>query len=334
MARLIEEFVVVWESLAGKSDEKGWRCIPVAGIGPCDLMVARRFPENEEAVLVHFPSVKVPVGEKLPEGRGFTIERVDPHCDGKSWLALTRKESGSYELFAAMVCDVIGAMGVEARSGEERLLRIFLGRVRAWQEFMRKGNHALDSEAEIGLIGELSFLAKMLEAGVPKLMAVEAWVGPLNGIQDFEIGTGAVEVKATVSTSGFLAKIGSLEQLDDSIRQPLFVAGIRLLRTESGKNLPEFVEAVRQALQDDTGAEVLFSDRLLTVGYFVNHASQYARRFSLAGIRVIEVAEGFPRIVRGMVLNGIHRVVYEIDLDKAPGENLSLECVFKKLGVI
>ena len=334
MARPIEEFIFVWESLAGKSDEKGWRCIPVTSVASCKLMVARRFPENEESLLVHFPSTKVPVGEKLPEGKGFTIDRVDPHGDGKSWLALTRKESGSFELFSAMVCDVIGAMEVEATSGEEKLLRIFLGRVRAWQDFMRKGNRALEFEAELGLIGELSFLATMLESGVPALSSVEAWVGPLDGIQDFEIGTGAVEVKATSSTLGFLAKIGSLEQLDDSIRQPLFVAGVRLLQVETGKNLPEFVETLRQMLKDNIEAENIFSERILAAGYFINHVEQYLRRFSLVDIRIIEVTDVFPRIVRGMVLSGINRVVYEIDLDKASGNNLKPEGVFKILGVI
>lgn len=334
MARPTDEFVLAWKSLAGASEEVGWRSIPVSCAGSCDLMAGRRFPGNEESLLAHFPSVKVPVAEKLPEGRGFTVERVDPHGEGKNWLALTRRESGSVELFAAMVCDVAGVMDSEAASGEERLLRLFLGRVRAWQEFMRKGALALGPEAEIGLVGELSFLGAIVEAGVPAPLAVEAWVGPLDGIQDFEIGTGAVEVKATVSASGFPAWIGSLEQLDDSVRQPLFVAGMRLSQTESGQNLPEFVEAVRQALNGDPEAERLFAERLLAAGYFDAHADRYPRRFILAGTRVIEVVEGFPRIIPGMVPGGVKRAIYEINLDKAPGENLSPQEALKKLGVV
>ena len=334
MARPTDEFVLAWESLAGKSTEDGWRSIPVARAGACHLMAARRFPGNVESLLAHFPSVKIPIAEKLPEGRGFTIERVDPHGDGKTWLALTRSDSGSVELFVAMVGDVVGVLDVEADSGDERLLTIFLGRVRAWQEFMRLGAQGLEPEAEIGLIGELSFLACMVEAGIPASLAVESWVGPLDGLQDFEVGTGAVEVKATVSSGGFPAKIGSLEQLDDSIRQPLFIAGVRLSQTESGQNLPEFVSRIRLLLIGDTGVEQLFSDRLLAAGYFDAHVDRYPRRFSLVGMRIIEVGAEFPRLTHASVPMGIRRAKYEIDLDKILGENLEPETVFKKLGVI
>ncbi|HUX63164.1 PD-(D/E)XK motif protein [Sulfuricella sp.] len=334
MARPIDEFVLAWKALSGSSEKEGWRSIPVSPAGSCILQAGRRFPRNEEALLAGFSAAKIPSAEKLPEGHGFTVERVDLHGDDKTWVALTRKESGSFELFAAMVCDVVGALDAESASDEERLLRLFLGRVRAWQEFMRKGAETLGHEAEIGLIGELSFLRAIVEAGIPAPLAIEAWVGPLNGIQDFELGTGAVEVKATVSASGFPAKIGSLEQLDDSIRQPLFVAGVRFSQAESGENLPEFAEAVRQVLNGDPEAERLFAERLLAAGYFDAHSDRYPRRFTLAGTRVVEVVEGFPRIVTGTVPSGIKRVIYEIDLDKAPGENLGPEVALKRLGVL
>lgn len=334
MARQIDEFLLAWKSLSGSSLAEGWRSIPVAPAGTCALQAGRRFPGNEETLLVGFSSAKVPASEKLPEGRGFTVDRVDPYGDGKTWLALTRRESGSIELFSAMVCDITGAMDFEVESGEERLLKVFLGRVRAWQEFMRKGTQALSPEAEIGLIGELCFLATIVEAGVSTPLAVEGWVGPLNGIQDFEIGTGAVEVKATASTTGFPAKIGSLEQLDDAVRQPLFVAGVRLSQRESGQNLPEFVEAVRQQLKGDLEAERLFAERLLAAGYFDAHADRYPRRFVLAGTKVVEVADAFPRITPGTAPPGIKRVIYEIDLDKAPGEILDAEGALKRLGAL
>ena len=334
MGRPTDEFMVAWESLAGASTQDGWRSIPVAPAGSCQLMVARRFPGNEESLLAHFPMVKIPVAEKLPEGHGFTIERVDPHCDGTTWLALTRKESGSIELFVAMIGDVVGVMDTEAASGEERLLTIFLRRVRAWQEFMRKGVQGLEPEAEIGLIGELSFLGAMIVSGIPTPLAVESWVGPLDGIQDFEVGTGAVEVKATLSATGFPAKIGSLEQLDDSIRQPLFLAGVRLDQTGSGRNLPEFAEHVRGLLKGDTEALRLFADRLLVAGFFDTHVGRYSRRFAIVSTRVVEVGEGFPRLTLGTVPSGIRKAKYEIDFDRALGENLELKGAFKKLGVL
>jgi len=334
MARPIDEFVMAWGALSGVSCEDGWRSILVAPAGPCVLMAGRRFPGNEEALLAGFSTAKVPVAEKLPEGRGFEVSRADPHGDGKTWIALTRRESGSQELFAEMVGDIAGAMDAVGTEGEERLLRTLLSRVRSWQEFMRRGLQALSPEAEIGLVGELTFLGALVESGVSALLAVEAWVGPLDGVQDFELGTGAVEVKATLSSQGFLAKIGSLEQLDDSIRKPLFVAGTRFEQRDSGLNLPEFVESVRGMLGGDKEAVRMFNDKLLAAGFHAAHSDRYSRRFVADCMRIVEVGDGFPRLIPGTVPTGIRRAIYEIDLDRVHGAEVALVIALKSLGVL
>lgn len=334
MARPIDEFVVAWNALSGSSGASGWRSISVAPAGPCVLMAGRRFPGNEEALLAGFSAAKVPLAEKLPEGRGFEMSRADPHGDGKTWIALTRKESGSVELFAEMVGDVAGAMDSTLGEGETGILRALLRRVRLWQEFMSRGDQALASEAEIGLIGELIILDSMLDAGFPAVLAAESWVGSLDGVQDFEVGHGGIEVKATIATSGFPAKIGCLEQLDDSIRAPLFVAGVRLLQSDSGRNLPEFATSLRQHLSHDAEAARIFGDRLLAAGYIDSHADRYPRRFSVNKIRVVEVVEGFPRIVHASVPDGVRQARYEIDLDRAPGIDVGVIGALNKIGAI
>ncbi len=335
MARPIDEFVLAWNALSGEALREGWRSIPVAPAGPCILMAGRRFPGNGETLLAGFSTANVPAAEELPEGYGFVVWRADLHSDGKTWIALTRKDSGSRELFTEMVGDVAGAMDAAADAGEERLLQTLLGRIRAWQEFMRKGAQALSPEAEIGLLGELSFLCSLLEAGVSTSLATEAWVGPLDAPQDFVFGTGAVEVKATLSLLGFPAKIGSLEQLDGSVRNPLFVAGVRLTQRDSGKNLPEFAAAVQTELYGDEVAKRLFAERLLAAGYQEAHADRYPRRFSLEGMRVVEVGNGFPRIVPGNVPDGVRKVVYEIDLDRTPiADKKGLVDTLIKLGAL
>lgn len=331
MARLNNEFSLAWASLSGDTTELGWRTIPVTPAGQCSLSAGRRFPGNQEALLVGFASVSIPVAEKLPEGQGFTVERVSLYDDARTWLALTRKENGGIELFMAMVCDIAGMLDTESNSDDLRLLRVFLGRVRAWQEFMRKGAQALSPEAEIGLIGELKLLSLIIEAGVPSALALEAWVGPLDGIQDFEIGTGAIEVKATLSPVGFPARIGSLEQLDNSVRQPLFLAGIRLRQISNGQNLPDFISDLRQSITGDAEAERLLSERLIAAGYLADHADRYPRRFDVASIRIVEVIEGFPRLTPGRVPQGISKALYEIDFDRAPGVNLGTTETLKKL---
>lgn len=336
MARPSNEFLMAWSSLTSADAEPGWQAIALPSAGLLKLRAGRRSPDNAEAVLVCFPSAKLAAADKLPEGQGFAVERADPDGSGKLWLALTRKSAGSAELFASMACDVVGALddSVAAGSDETKLLRVFIGRVGAWQEFMRKGSQALSPEAEVGLIGELALLRAIIEAGVAPATAMESWVGPFDGIQDFEIGAGALEVKATLSAAGFPARIGSLEQLDDSTRQPLFVAGARLRQSESGQNLPGIVEAMRQSIKGDGEAERLLSERLLAAGYFDSHADRYPRKFEQAGTRVVEVGANFPRMTAGSVPPGIMKAMYEIDLDKAPGHDVGAEGALKKLGAI
>jgi hypothetical protein len=334
MVRQINEFSLAWESLSGVSKEEGWRSIPVSKAGICDLMAGRRFPGNEESLIIHIPSQSIPLSEKLPEGRGFKVERVDLYGDGRVWLALTRRESGSIELFSTMVLDVVGVVDAEAFSDSARILRVFLGRVRAWQEFMRKGTQALGPEAEIGLIGELFYLRSFVDAGVSSVLILESWVGPSGGIQDFEIGTGAVEVKATISSKGFIAKIGSLEQLDDSLRQPLFLAGLRLKQIDTGFNLPELINDVRQTFEGDAESERIFYDKLLMAGYFIDHADNYSRRFVMADSRTFEVTDEFPRMTLGNVPSGIRRAIYEIDLDNVVVNDVEISYVLKRLGVL
>jgi hypothetical protein len=94
---------------------------------------------------------------------------------------------------------------------------------------------------------------------------------------------------------GFPAKIGSLEQLDDSTRQPLFVAGAQASPVGEGQNLPAIRRGMRQAIKGDAEAErSADSERCLRRATSTRMPTAI-RRFELAGTRVVEVGEGFPR---------------------------------------
>jgi len=284
-------------------------------------------------MLAHFPSTHHSDAERLPEGQGFSVERVDLHGDGAIWFALSRKAAGGSDLFGAMACDVAGALDEEPEADSPRLLKIFLGRVRAWQEFMRKGSQPLAAEAEVGLVGELAVLGSIIEAGVSAGVAAVAWIGPLGGLRDFEIGTGGIEVKSTLSAASFPARVGSLDQLDDAIRQPLFVAGVRFRQSSAGRCLPDCVERLRDIVRGDAEAERTFSERLLSAGYFDGHAEQYSRHFLHVDTRIIEVADDFPRLTPSRVPQGVTRAAYEIDLDRVL-TNIGIGLALKKLGAL
>jgi len=334
MARVSEEFELAWRSLSSVDDLSGWRTIAITASRSCLLAAGRRFPGKEEALLVGFPDVSLPIAEKLPDGGGFSVERVDHFDDGAMWLALSRKTEGNRELFVTMVCDVAGALDEDEASSGPLRVRNFLGRVHAWQEFMRKERQFLGPEAEIGLVGELTVLKALLECGLPSASCIEAWLGPLDAAQDFELGMGALEVKTTLATVGFPARIGSLEQLDDSVRQPLFLVGVRLRQSETGMTLPAMVNALRLAVHENAEAERRLSERLVAAGFFDVHADRYSRQFSFLGMRIMRVDEGFPRMTLGTVPAGIFRASYDIDLDKIEAQSVPLSEALASMGVL
>lgn len=336
MARQSNELLMAWSSISSDESRSGWQAISLASAGQLKLRAGRRSPENAESVLVGFPSKRLGVAEKLPEGQGFAVERVDLEDNDHLWLGLTRKSGGSAEIFRLMVCDVISALDHAVANGadETKLMKVFIGRVAGWQEFMRKGTQTLSAESEIGLIGELLVLHEIIKIGVSSVVAIESWVGPLDGVQDFEIGTGVLEVKSTISNSGFLAKIGSLDQLDDSLRQPLFLVGVRLKQAANGKNLPEIVKTICDELGSNSESDGLLIDRLLAGGYVDAHAESYFRKFELVEMLLLEVVDTFPRLISGKVPVGIMKTTYEIDIEKIHGENLCLTEALIRLGAI
>ena len=332
-----EELLAAWRALAGNQEEEGWHTIPVAHGGPCRFLAGRRFPGNEEALLVGFNSVRVPSGEHLPEGRGFLVSRASLAGDGaeRVWIALCRQSAGSLDLFAMMADDVVTTLQGLRNTDDERLFNMFLARIRAWQDFMRRGGDGvLSPEAEVGLFGELEFLHDLISADLPAASAVEAWQGPLDGIQDFILGPGAIEIKSTVSPSSFPATIGSLDQLDDSLTRPIFLVGIRLALTHSGRTLPDQVVALRNLMADEPAALSLFGTCLLHAGFLEGTANRYTRRFSRMATRMLHVTDGFPRLTRANVAIEIRRARYEIDLDLISTGDLEIGGVLKQLGMI
>ena len=334
MAKLIDEIKLAWNSIQTAQGTSGWNTVAVLPSNPGRFRAGRNFPDQCEALLAGFRTSVISRNEKLPEGLGFHVTRVNSEQHGLVWLALTRSPHGNLELFSAMVSDVLHAILATGTGDHSRELRAFLGRIRAWQEFMRKGAVPLSAENEVGLVGELTVLEKMLEVGMVPEAAIRAWSGPLDGLRDFELGFGAIEVKTTVASAGLVAKIGSLEQLDDTNCKPIFLGAVKYALTESGQTLPEKISAIRAQLESDPITLSEFDDRVLAAGCMPAHSSQYHRRFSLRDIAILEVDENFPRLMHGNVTPGVISARYEINLEPLLSLDIGLTTALKKLEMI
>lgn len=333
----LDHLLAAWRALTAQNNAEGWRTIAIAIDGSIRVLAGRRYPENEEALLVGFSSIHVPPADRLPHGRGFTVSRIDIGTTGadRVWIALTRQPAGSLELFAMVAHDIISTLSALRGNDDERLFHAFLARIWAWQEFMKKGSDGiLGPEAEVGLFGELELLRDVIEQGIDQSTAVAAWKGPLGGLQDYSFGTGAIEVKSTVSVAGFPATISSLEQLDDSLISPIYLVGIKLSVEESGRTLPEQITDMRNTHLTDASARAMFDSRMLHAGYMESAAPHYKRRFSLSQARMFEINGAFPRLTRNNIPDAIRSARYEIDLDSIVPGSLHLTDALKNLGVV
>lgn len=325
-----------WRALPGNESRPGWRSIDLLEAGGCKVKAARCAPGNEEAILLGFPTMKVGANTLLPKGQGFRMEKAQLGDSGGDflWLAVVRQPAGSLELFSAVASDLVRLLSSSQQMSEKQVYQKVLGRVRSWQEFMRKGREGLSAEAELGVVGELYVMREMIEQGVPLFTVADAWKGPHDGLHDYLLAGGAIEVKSTLASEGFPVRILSLDQLDDSYSQPLFLAGLRFSVGTSGSTLPQLVSEIRSTIEPDQAAASLFESALLAAGYLDMHADSYERHFLLSEMKVYPVDVEFPRLVPFNIPSAIRRAQYDLDLALVSVESQTVTDVLVHLGVV
>jgi hypothetical protein len=334
MVKLIDEIQLAWNSIQATNRTSGWNTVAVLNSHPGRFLAGRNFPNQCEALLVSFRTNAIKRREILPEGLGFQVARLDSEQDGLTWLALTRNPNGNLELFTSMVSNVLDLILSTEIENDDIALRVFLGRIKAWQEFMKKDSMPLSAENEVGLVGELTLLEQIIYSGMLPDKVIGAWTGPNDGLRDFELGFGAIEVKSTISNTGFIAKIGSLDQLDDTKCKPIYLGAIRFSLTDNGQTLAEKISAIRALLKHDPITLTEFENRLLAAGYIAAHDDNYHRKFSCQEISIIEIDENFPRITYGQVNLGIISARYEINIEPLFKLDIGLTAALKKLEMI
>ena len=149
------------------------------------------------------------------------------------------------------------------------------------------------------------------------------------------MGTGALEVKATIASAGFPAVVGSLEQLDDALVNRLYLVAVRLSLQIPGCTLPEIIASVRDRVSDDDeGTRADIDDRVLQAGFLTANADRYQRRFRHVETSVFPVGNGFPRLTRGTVDRAVRTARYELDLDLLGVPAMELGTALAELQVV
>lgn len=311
-----EQLTSAWRALSGEAVRSGWKVINIFRSENCCIM-AGRSGENKESLLVSIAGISPSNESLLPRGRGFSLAFIEPQNNTPNhvWLALSRQQNAPLPLFSLMTADLFTLLKSIAQNNGTRIFSSFTARISAWQDFMKRDHSGLlSAEEEIGLIGELIILEDLITSGIAVSNAIESWAGPEDRLHDFVIGTGSIEAKTTTSPTRFIAKIGSLDQLDNSLYAPLYIGAVRLIQVPEGKTLPEFVSNIK----DRTGNLAIFSCKLIAAGYIDAMHSKYVRRFLQKELSYRLVNDDSPRLTRINVPAAVIDAKYSLDIDSIP----------------
>ena len=211
-------------------------------------------------------------------------------------------------IFGRLCMDLIdGTRDCTRQNGTEALLK----RLNRWRKLLEAGPHQGLSNLELrGLFGELWFLKSVAIPRCGHTVAVEAWNGPLDAPQDFQLGDGLVEVK-TILPGAHIISIASADQLEDASNR--LQLAVVVTDVSKGVSVPEVVEEIRREIEVSPTAAAEFDLRLAEAGY--TDRDEYATlRFTAQEIRYYPVGANFPRITTSLLPQGVSRVTYDLDL--------------------
>lgn len=321
-----------WRALARQEAGEDWRFVHLTGVGAVSVEAGCHFPLGREALIVSFPGSWPVNPARLPEGKGFDVVCIEGQTvlAGKTAIALVRRPEGSPDIFAIMVVDVLRTLEAAASTANRDMMEAFLERVREWQSFMARTHRPFPPDAQIGLLGELWMLRLLMDTSLGA-GALDCWQGPLRAAQDFHVRGGAIEVKSTVRTGSFLARINSIEQLDGD-RAPIFLCAFRFEETTDGISLVDLVHELRERF-GLAGVQRGFEALMMVMGYLDEHAPLYGRSLSLKDVRAFRSEGAMPRLTRAAVPPAVRSAAYVLDLDALEVPSVGLSELINEFGL-
>lgn len=189
-----------------------------------------------------------------------------------------------------------------------------------WKHFFENPQGAIMSvEKEIGLIGELLFLIRLLDFDEN---AIEYWFGPSGGV-DFFISSNRIEIKTTLKEF-HIHTINGLEQLQDVQNTNLFLGSFKLQMIQSehpnGLSLASIYNDALELINENPVLTDVFNEKIallnLTPGIIRMHDF---RKYIEVDFKLFEIDNAFPRITshdfKLPLNNRISRVRYDIYLE-------------------
>lgn len=171
----------------------------------------------------------------------------------------------------------------------------------------------LGIERQIGLLGELLFLERLIENIGES--ALESWIGPTPEPHDFRVEAREFEVKTTLS-SARIHTINGMEQLIPSHGCSLYMVSILLgpVGVGGGFSLSEKVTQLEERFSSNPSRLRQLRNALEDSGFPEVNRSQYTRRFTLRRpFSLIAINETFPAVTRRTLEGGLGLLAARIE---------------------
>ncbi|HUT09608.1 MAG TPA: PD-(D/E)XK motif protein [Thermoguttaceae bacterium] len=310
----------LWAELeldASSLGEDEWVVRRVNPESRCDVLLGIEGASRRRGLLVRVVNSAISGSVEYPRSRGFETRDVSlANCPRThTTLGVLLTDPAFMDIFTRLVDDIVQRL-VETTDDSESVVEM-TNRLKVWQWFMEKaGTEGLRQEAQRGLYGELLFLRDYLLTHLSPLAAIQAWVGPSGGNQDFQWARRACEVKTTAAKHHQKLRIANELQLDTRAVNVLWVYHLSLdARRGSGETLPEAIDSIQTAIAHDALAVEHFTALLLESGYHPAQAERYhSTGYTVRNATFYHVTDGFPRITEDQLPNGVGDVSYSVSV--------------------
>jgi hypothetical protein len=222
--------------------------------------------------------------------------------------------------FYTLCCRIADRIQIEG----EPVSRAVASTLASWSALIRK-RHLLDDNRQIGLMGELLFLAKA-SAELGWNTTARCWFGPNSEEHDFVLPAVDAEVKTTTKERR-IHDISSLTQLLPKQGRALYLVSVQLTACgdiRGALSLPKIVAStLAQAEKASSESADRIRAQLQRLGWHDEDAGHYGSNYSLrTPIEAAEVDNEFPAIVpatiarlSGKSMSRFETVAYSINVD-------------------
>ncbi|MCF1504004.1 PD-(D/E)XK motif protein [Afifella sp. H1R] len=312
MSSVRSELLQKWEeAAASQPGGTEWRAIALSVRQPLRVLAAIREPDERPALLLEAPLSDAPHRRLRWHSDGITLMDQRRPNETTIRLAITLERNALREVFEVLAADLVE---VAARAHQPSgAIAAVIRRLEAWQACLKAHRSGLSSEEQLGLLGELVVL-RLIAEECGYAAAVSAWLGPLDGLHDFDRQGTAVEVKSAVGV-GSLLPISALDQLDTTGLAALLVARPRFREDPEGLSLSGMVLEVIAEIEDHAPAVLMsFKDRLLRAGIILStEGPPDGLKVKLEELYGYSISPDFPRLTRSNVETAITEASYLID---------------------